>query len=69
MIDYKLHVLAYKVVYGIGPEYLQELLTLYTPGHESLYSKHALVVARAPSATIGERSFQQGNTDSLEQTF
>ena len=63
-VDYKLLVLVYNALYGTGPEYIRELLTIYESGREGLRSSlnvTTLVEPRTHLVTGGYRSFEKAS--------
>ena len=58
-IQYKISTLCFNVITGTGPQYLSELLYLYTPSRDFRSSAHTriLKIPRSNSKAFGQRSF------------
>ena len=58
-IQYKISTLCFNVVTGTGPQYLSELLHLYTPSRDlrSSADTRILKIPRSNSKAFGQRSF------------
>ncbi len=57
-IDFKILLITYKVLNGLAPQYLSELLSHYSPPHP-LHSQNSghLIIPRVSKSTAGGRSF------------
>ena len=60
-IQYKISTFCFNVITGTGPQYLSELLHLYTPSRDLRSSADTLIlkIPRSNSKTFGQRSFSR----------